>query len=147
MWSQAVTLLIANPNDHQLDIWKNQVKDYFHYQPLLKSFILPSGNFNDTGLPTKTTCVFSIFLRKDLVKLIENHYEIASKLFEKYKHNFAKDNYDLRCAANTQHVLDVGDYSPICSFPRCCSPVEELVIMEELNKLLDSSMNFPSSSQ
>ena len=71
---------------------------------------MPFGNFSDRGLSTKKTSVLSVFSIDDLAELSDNQYNIAHKLFENYKHVFAKENYDLGCAANTQHVVEVGDH-------------------------------------
>ena len=73
-------------------------------------------------------------------------FEAASKLFEKYSHIFAKDNYDLGYATNVQHVFNIGNHPPICLWPYRCSQAEESIIIEELNKLLDNSMIIPSNS-
>ena len=97
-------------------------------------------------LPTRTTKILSVFSREDLIDLDDRQFEFASELFNKYKHIFAKDDYDLGCASNTHHVLDVGNHPPTCSRPHCRSPKEESVISDKLNKLLDSGMIVPSSS-
>ena len=97
-------------------------------------------------LPTLIAKKFSESSREDLIDLDDCQLAIAFELFYKNKHIFAKDDYDIGCASNNQHVLDVGDHLPICSRPHCQSPKEESVISDKLNKLLDSRIIVPSSS-
>ena len=108
--------------------------------------ILPFGNFSELDLPASGPGVFPILCSEDVANLLEDQFIEASKLFEKYSHIFAKDDFDLGCATNVQHVLDIGDHPPIRSRPHRRSQAEESIIMEELNKLLDSGMIIPSNS-
>ena len=103
--SHAIHLLIPNPYGHQIDVRKNQVIAYLHFQPLLDiNSLIPFGDFGDIELPTKTAKILSVISREDLIDLDDRQFEIASELLNKYKHIFAKDDYDLGCASNTQHV-------------------------------------------
>ena len=81
-------------------------------------------------LPASGPGVFPILCREDVANLLEDQFIEASKLFEKYSHIFAKDNFDLGCATNVQHVLDIGNHPPICLHPHRRSQAEESIIME-----------------
>ena len=139
---------MANSYSQQIDIKHNQVLGFFYFQPISEITAVESfGDFSELGLPTKSESkVLSIIKREDLAELTAEQFKVASDLFLRYKHIFAKDDFDLGCATNAQHVLDTGDSPPIRSRPHRRAQAKESIITEELNKLLDSGMIIPSNS-
>ena len=111
---QSIHLLIANPYAYPLQIRKNQTIGFIHFVPLSNiQDILPFANFSEMDLPASSPGVFPIICHEDVANLLEDQFIEASKLFEKYSHIFAKDNFDLGFATNVQHVLNIGNHPPI----------------------------------
>ena len=70
--SHAIHLLVANPYGHQINVRKNQVIAYLHFQPLLEiNSVIPFMDFGDIELPTQTAKILSVFSREDLIELVK----------------------------------------------------------------------------
>ena len=84
--------------------------------------------------------------QKDLDRLTEFHKDEVLILLNKYCEVFAKDNFDLGCAVNVQHNITTEDSCPIHSSPIRRSKASEIVVNEEVNKLLEKGLLIPIKS-
>ncbi|KAJ9052495.1 hypothetical protein DSO57_1033568 [Entomophthora muscae] len=69
--------------------------------------------FGSGSTNSQPPLVGAIIPREKLAGLTTEQQDTAMALFEKYKSIFAEDVFDLGCAKNTLHYIDIGDKQPI----------------------------------
>ncbi|KAJ9072562.1 hypothetical protein DSO57_1026237 [Entomophthora muscae] len=114
-----VHILLANLQDHNIYVKKHQIVGFMHLPNIeeLAGFKC-IGDLLEMGLPDQVEAsAYVTTPLSDLSSLNQEQQEQASALFEKYRCIFAKDDFDLGCAADVTHHIDTGDNKPIWLCP------------------------------
>ena len=105
------------------------------------------GDLSEVGIPVpEEPLVAAVIPRSDIQGLDKNQKDAFEALLEEFKDIFANSTEDLGCAWDESHKVNVGDSKPISQRAYRRSPRENLVINEEVQKLLSARLLVPLRS-
>ena len=145
---QAICVLLANLQGHDITIKRHQIIAFVHLVPTseIQSFH-EFGTLEEMGLPSDTEAnIHNLVPLSELSGLDSDQRQKAMALFEKYRCIFAEDDFDLGCAVDVTHHIDTGDNAPICMRPIRRSRASEDTVNDEIQQLIDRGMLVPSRS-